>query len=78
MRIAVIVLGFQADFAIIDRAFSRRCSLLKLVLIRAALREFAQLFYADSANRKGLEDNLDFLPTQLLRLRIVLERSCPW
>ncbi len=70
--------GFQADFRLIDRAFSRRCSLLKLVLISSALREFAQLFYADSANRRDSGDDLDFLPTQLLRLRIVLEQTCPW
>ncbi len=78
MRIAVIVLGFQADFRHLDRAFSRRCSLLKLVLISSGLQEFARLFYADSANRKGSGSDLDFLPTQLLRLRIVLKQIRPW
>ncbi len=72
------MLGFQADFRHHRRAFSRRCSLLKLVLISSGSSEFAQLFYADLANHRDSERRLDFLPTQLLRLRIVLEQILPW
>ena len=75
MRIAVIVLGFQAHFG------HHRQRLLPALLFAQAGVDLQRLFqnlphlFTRVQRTVGvLEHNLDFLPAQLLRLRIVLKQ----
>ena len=78
MRIAVIVLGFQADFRHHRQGFFPTLFFAEAGVNKQRLFENLPNFFTRIQRTvRVLEDNLDFLPTQLLRLRIVLEQILP-
>ncbi len=77
MRVAIVMLGFQAHFRHHRQRFSRRCSLLRLLLISSGSSRICPTFYAGSANHTGSGTQSGFLPPQLLRLRVVLKQILP-
>ena len=75
MRIAVVVLGFQPHFR-----HHRQCFFTTLLFAERGVdqqrlfQNLSHFFTRVQGTVRVLEYNLDFLPTQLLRLRVVLKQ----
>ena len=78
VRVAVIVLGFEADLRHHRQRFFTALLFAEIAVNQQRLfQNLPHLFTRVQRTIRVLEHNLDFLATQLLRLRVVLEQILP-
>ncbi len=77
MRVAIVMLGFQAHFRHHRQRFFTPLLFAQAAVNQQRLLRICPTFYAGSANHTGSGTQSGFLPPQLLRLRVVLKQILP-
>ena len=78
MRVAIVMLGFQAHFRHHRQRFFTPLLFAQAAVNQQRLFQNLPHFFTRVQRTVGvLEHNLDFLPPQLLRLRVVLKQILP-